>query len=1145
MRMHTCLFLFVVPAIAFAQRDAKIPDPDPEIERKTFQLPPGFEVNLYAADPLLMKPIQMNFDAAGRLWVACSESYPQIKPGAKQNDRVVILEDTTGTGKADKTTVFADGLLIPTGLEPGDGGVYVVDSTDLLHLSASTGNGKADRRRVVLSGFGTEDTHHMVHTLRWGPDGMLYFNQSIYIHSHIETPHGVRRLNAGGTWMFRPETMQLEVFARGWINHWGHHFDRFGQSFVTDGAGGEGVNYVVPGASYPTAYGTPRILHGLNPGSPKYAGCEILSGRHLPDDWQGNLITNDFRGNRVCRFVLKEDGTGYASRQQVDLIKSSHPAFRPIDVKMGPDGAIYIADWYNPIIQHGEVDFRDPRRDHTHGRIWRVTVKDRPLVQKPKLVAASVEHLLDSLREPEDWTRHFARRVMKERGKKDVLPALERWTARLDTKKPTDEVHLLEALWTYQSLDVVEPKLLQTLLEAKDHRIRAAATRVAGAWSDRLAQPLELLAGRVNDEHPRVRMEAVRALAGLKSAKAVEVALKALDRPVDTFLDYALWLTTWESRSIWEPALKNGEISFGGDVRALTFALKTANSREGIKPLVEMLRAGKVPAEREENVLALVAALGSPQDLQMILDLVLSDKTPATRKTVLLEGLAQAMRQRAAKPAGDLKALEQLLTVKDDGVRAAAARLGGVWKLEALQMPLHQLATARDTPLPVRQAVAEALVGLGTPTSIATLAGVAGSTLPFEAQSLAVVHLAELDVARAAKCAGEVLSLAPATADPTELIAALVRQKKGAEALTKEVANRKLRPDVAKIAARVARSSGRDVGKLPDVLRASGGLTTPVRVLTKKQLDDLLDEVSKKGSAARGEIVYRRKDQACLKCHAIAGAGGLVGPDMSSIGASAPLDYLVESLLQPSAKIKEGYHSLIVTTDKGQIITGVKVRETGKDLVLRNAEDKEIFVSKKEIEDTKNGGSLMPEGLTDELTHGELVDLVRFLSELGKVGPYQIGKERLVRRWQVLETGKETYSNFIRNGAAAAASDAPWQVWSSAYTTVAGLLPLEDVPATRVRRELEMLTQTLGVARCQLEVTTPGKVKLLFNGVEGLSVWMDGAPLEANRETVVDLKSGTHTLTVGLEREKRRDGLRVELGDVAGSAAQARIVGGK
>src|SRR6267378_8691268 len=152
----SALVSLIVAMPAHAQRElTKIPDPDPEIERRSFQVAQGFEVNLFAADPLLAKPIHMNFDAAGRLWLACSEAYPQIKPGQKANDKIIVLEDTKGVGKADKVTVFADGLLIPTGLEPGDGGVYVVNSTDLIHLSDLRGTGKATRRRVVLSGFGT------------------------------------------------------------------------------------------------------------------------------------------------------------------------------------------------------------------------------------------------------------------------------------------------------------------------------------------------------------------------------------------------------------------------------------------------------------------------------------------------------------------------------------------------------------------------------------------------------------------------------------------------------------------------------------------------------------------------------------------------------------------------------------------------------------------------------------------------------------------------------------------------------------------------------------------------------------------------------------------------------------------------------
>src|ERR1700754_4869976 len=157
MRHYTLALLLVLsPSLAFAQRDAKVPDPDPEIERKTFIVAPGFEVNLYAADPLLAKPIQMNFDPQGRLWVASSEVYPQIKPGEKANDKIIVLEDTKDVGVADKTTVFADGLLIPTGVEPGDGGAYVANSTELVHLSASEPGKKADRTKVLLSGFGTE-----------------------------------------------------------------------------------------------------------------------------------------------------------------------------------------------------------------------------------------------------------------------------------------------------------------------------------------------------------------------------------------------------------------------------------------------------------------------------------------------------------------------------------------------------------------------------------------------------------------------------------------------------------------------------------------------------------------------------------------------------------------------------------------------------------------------------------------------------------------------------------------------------------------------------------------------------------------------------------------------------------------------------
>jgi putative heme-binding domain-containing protein len=1126
----------VVNSSAFAQRDAKVPDPDPEIERKALQLADGFEVNLFAADPLLAKPIQMNFDAAGRLWVACSEAYPQIKPGQKANDKIIILEDRDGDGKADKTTVFADGLLIPTGLEPGDGGVYVGASTDLLHLSRPNGDKGPLRRRVILSGFGTEDTHHMVHTLRWGQDGMLYFNQSIYIHSHIETPHGPRRLGGGGVWQFRPETRRLEVFARGWWNAWGHHFDRWGQSFVTDGAGTEGVNPVIVGASYTATPGAPRVLQGLNPGHPKYCGCEIVSGRHLPEAWRGNLIANDFRGHRVCRFTLAPEGSFYTATLQPDLIRSNHPAFRPVDVKMGPDGAIYIADWYNPIIQHGEVDFRDPRRDVSHGRIWRITARNRPLVPRPQLVGASTATLLDALAAPEDWTRHHARLVLKERGR-SVLPELAAWTA-----KQKQEPLLLEALWTYQALDVVEPKLLATLLAARDHRIRAAAVRVASAWHDRLPHPLELLAPRVADEHPQVRLEAVRALGQVPSTQAADLALKALDKPADKYLEYALWLTLRELEPLWVADLQQGKLPGGGNARHLMFALQTADSRAVLKPLVELVRSGKA-GDGETGVLAFLATLGGPPELSLLLDRVLvASARPLPECLRLLEALEQATRQRNVRPAGDLARIVPLLKEDREEVRAVAARLAGLWGLEAARPQLLEYARADRSSDPLRRAAFDGLTALGGKATREALEQLAGTEGPAARRRMALVALVSVDTKSAAARAVGVLRALPGGEDALTIFEAFLQRKGGTALLATALRDQKLPSDVAKIGVRTVRTAGRSDAGLIEALTKAGGLTAGVRTLSPKELEAMIADVARLGDAAHGEIVFRRKDQVCLKCHAIAGAGGQVGPDLSSIGGSAQVDYLIDSLLQPNKAVKENYHSLLVSTKKGQQYAGIKVRETKTELVLRGAEDQEIAIPVKDIDERSPGGSLMPEGLTDPLTRGELVDLVRFLSELGKVGPYAVGPQRVARRWQALEPNREAWGFLsLGGGLSTPAKEVSGLQWTPLYSSVAGSLPLGDAPLFR----LGVAKRGVSLVRCQLDVTASGPVVVRLNSAKGLQLWVDQDPVAVKEALELNLPVGVHTLTFVVDRDARQDGLRCELEDRPGSPARARVVGGK
>jgi putative heme-binding domain-containing protein len=257
------------------------------------------------------------------------------------------------------------------------------------------------------------------------------------------------------------------------------------------------------------------------------------------------------------------------------------------------------------------------------------------------------------------------------------------------------------------------------------------------------------------------------------------------------------------------------------------------------------------------------------------------------------------------------------------------------------------------------------------------------------------------------------------------------------------------------------------------------------------------------------------------------------------------VDYLIDSLLLPNKAVKENYHSLVVGTTDGRILTGIKVRETNTELVLRNAEDREIAIPRNAIAERAPGGSLMPDGLTDNLTRGELLDLVRFLSELGKLGPYAPDKAPVVRRWQTLDASPVGRTILERRGIASAADSDPTLAWSPAYALVDGTLPLDAIPAIALVDPDTKETRTTGVVRFQLDVSTAGKLRLLLNSPEGVQLWADTSRIEAKPEILLDLRAGVHTITLALDLGRRHDAIRCQLADVAGSPARAQIVGGK
>ncbi|MDG2222051.1 MAG: HEAT repeat domain-containing protein, partial [Rubripirellula sp.] len=893
-----------------------------------FTVGDDLEVTLWAENPQLNKPIQMNFDPAGRLWVASSEAYPMIEVGQAAPDKILVLEDTNGDGKADKSTVFADGLLIPTGVEPGDGGCYVAQSTDLLFLKDTDGDGKADVKRRVLSGFGTEDTHHNLHTLRWGPDGRLYMNQSIYTRSDAETPRGIVRLKAGGGFRYNPATMRMQIVFRGLVNSWGHQFDAYGQSFLTDGAGGAGIAYSFPGAAFNPAPGTRRVLDLISPGRyPKFASAEIIYGDAYPPEWQGSVVTCDFRANRVTRFSMTEQDAGFVTKQEDDLLRTAASTFRPIDVKQGPDGALYIADWSNPIINHGEVDFRDERRDRWHGRIWRVTWKGGKTKKKEDLTKLDSEALFTRLTSDDRYTRDQARRVLLER-KEQITGSVERWT-----KNVADEDAKLQAVWLQQGLNRVNESDVIALTSAKDPKIRAAAIRIVSDLADPetdAIQPLTpavaigILDRAAQDEHPRVRLEAIRGLGKMNTAKAASAALQAINQPRDRFIDFALATTMDELTDPFMKVLNGGQWKPNSPQRErqLDFVLTNIDPARAASYLSAYLATNRIPADGQGPWIELIGKAGGKAELTKLFNRTINAGFDPTATTRALNAIANAQRLRRQRPAGDLNQVSQLLDTKNADIEVAALQLIGNWRLTSLVNQLAKAAGDGSTER-VRATATQALRDIGKPATTA-LSQLAQSN-DIATRKRSVIALTGLDPNLAANSFYETLANTQSEQEALDFWRGVLNMKNAGKIIAKRLPKKGVSEVAAQAGLTAAKDAGRNEPDLIAALTPHAGIVMKAQELTPDRVAELIRLVENEGNPGRGESVYSRTDLQCIKCHAIGGVGGKVGPDMTSLGASAPIDYLIESIYKPNAKIKENYHSVNVLTVDGVVINGIVV----------------------------------------------------------------------------------------------------------------------------------------------------------------------------------------------------------------------------
>ncbi|MBV2226594.1 MAG: c-type cytochrome [Sphingobacterium mizutaii] len=501
-----------------------------------FHTAPGYKIDLFASEkefPDLANPVQISFDAKGRLWVATMPSYPHYKAGdGKPNDKIIILEDTDGDGKADKQSVFADNLHLPIGFEFAPEGVYLSQGKNLVLLKDTDNDGKADHKEVILSGFDDHDTHHAHSAYSMDPSGAILMAEGVFLHTNVETSYGPVRGVNGGFYRFAPQTKKLERVAQVSIpNPWGIATDEWGQTIYLETSGPD-VRWMLPGSMKPR-YGEANDKsfslvdenHRVRPTS----GLEFISSSHFPDSVQGDYLLNNtigFLGGKQHTF--EDDGTGYKSRHRQDLFWSDDKNFRPVDAEIAPDGSLYIVDWHNMLIGHMQHNARDPLRDHVHGRIYRITYPSRPLVKPAKIDGASIDELLENLKLPEIRTRYRTRTELRMRDNDEVAKKAIAWAEKLDTKDPKYLHNLLEAMWVTWGTNKINGDLVQKLLESNDYHARAAAIHAIRYNTDKIKNYKDQMAKATKDENGRVKLELIAAASWLSPNEGIDL-MNAID----------------------------------------------------------------------------------------------------------------------------------------------------------------------------------------------------------------------------------------------------------------------------------------------------------------------------------------------------------------------------------------------------------------------------------------------------------------------------------------------------------------------------------------------------------------------------------------------------------------------------------------
>lgn len=607
------------------------------------------QVNLFASEeqfPRLVNPVQIAVDTNSRLWVSVWPSYPHWNPTEPRRDAIIILPDEDNDGQADECIVFADELNSITGFEFWNDGVIVAAPPELWYLQDTDGDDRADRKVRMLQGISSADTHHSANAMVLGPGGWLYWSRGIFNVAAFETPTGVFRSGNSGVYRFNPRTFQIEFHYPIGPNPHGDVFDQWGFQFANDGTSGTG-GYVSIGKGQ-----RPRGKQWFKKDERPVAATGLLSSSHFPKEHQGNfLICNTIGFLGVLNYQVQYNGAEITAVRVEDIVRSGDPNFRPSDIEVGGDGALYVSDWHNVLIGHMQHNMRDPNRDHDHGRIYRISAKGRDPLQPAKLRGKPIAELCQQFFAKENAVRYRTRLELTGRSAKEIKAEVGRFVESLDVTR-TDERDeaqaLLECLWVFEEQRLPNMELLRRVVNARDARVRAAAIRTLGHWAGRVEgwQPVLLAAAR--DDAALVRAEAVKAAIEFKGVDSAEIVFEVATRERDPELDDVLAYAEQQIdvAAVVADALKSRRAL---SKAAYDYVLQNAavEDLQRLDPAPEVFQA--ILGRKEANAAQLSQALTG-----------LANTSRANRLEMLLQLLADA-----PSNGGNLQGLGEILTQTD------------------------------------------------------------------------------------------------------------------------------------------------------------------------------------------------------------------------------------------------------------------------------------------------------------------------------------------------------------------------------------------------------------------------------------------------------------------------------------------------